>query len=151
MAKDHRRPAQEGPGSEHSAAGSAASTAPETNRSQAGAEEAQNGALGAKIATVAAVGVAAALIEVEWIPGLLLGVAAMMAPNLVPKIGQGLRPLIKGAVRAGYSVAERTRETVAEASEQLQDIVAEVRAEKGPVETAPAGAGAHSETAAEHS
>jgi hypothetical protein len=85
-----------------------------------------------KLATVAAVGIGAALIEVEWIPGILLGAAAMLAPNLLPRIGNGIRPLVKGAVRAGYSVAERTKETVAEASEQFQDIVAEVRAEQTP-------------------
>ena len=84
------------------------------------------------MATVAAVGVAAALIEVDLIPGMLLGVAAMLAPNLLPRLGNGLRPLIKSAVRAGYSIAERTRETVAEAGEQLQDIVAEVRSEQQP-------------------
>ena len=83
-----------------------------------------------KALTVAAVGVAAALIEVELIPGMLLGVAAMLVPNLLPRIGNGLRPLIKGTIRAGYSVAERAKETVAEAGEQFQDIVAEVKAEQ---------------------
>jgi hypothetical protein len=86
--------------------------------------------LGDKALTVAAVGVAAALIEVELIPGMLLGVAAMLAPNLLPKIGNGLRPLLKEAVRAGYNVANKARETVAEAGEQFQDIVAEVKAEQ---------------------
>jgi hypothetical protein len=88
--------------------------------------------VGNKALTVAAVGVAAALIEVELIPGMLLGVAAMLAPNLLPKVGNGLRPLIKSAVRAGYSLADKTRETVAEAGEQFQDIVAEVKAEQQP-------------------
>jgi hypothetical protein len=85
---------------------------------------------GDKALTVAAIGVAAALIEVELIPGMILGVAAMLAPNLLPKIGNGLRPLVKGAVRAGYNVANRAKESVAEASEQFQDIVAEVKAEQ---------------------
>ena len=85
-----------------------------------------------KALTVAAVGVAAALIEVELIPGMLLGVAAMLAPNLLPKVGNGLRPLIKEAVRAGYSVTSKARETIAEAGEQFQDIVAEVKAEHRP-------------------
>ena len=79
---------------------------------------------------MAAVGVAAALIEVDLIPGMLIGVAAMLAPNLLPKIGNGLRPLIKEAVRAGYNVASKAKETVAEAGEQFQDIVAEVKAEE---------------------
>lgn len=83
-----------------------------------------------KALTVAAVGVAAALIETELIPGMILGVAAMLAPDLLPKIGGGLRPLLKGALRAGYNVASRARESIAEASEQFQDIVAEVKAEQ---------------------
>ena len=84
-----------------------------------------------KIATVAAVGLGVALIEAELIPGMLIGVAAMLAPNLLPKLGNGLRPLIKGAVRAGYSFVDKTRVAMAEASEQMQDIVAEVKAEHG--------------------
>jgi hypothetical protein len=90
----------------------------------------QEQSFGNKALTVAAVGVAAALIETELIPGMLIGVAAMLAPNLLPKVGNGLRPLIKSAVRAGYSVTERAKETFAEAGEQLQDIVAEVKAEQ---------------------
>lgn len=92
-------------------------------------------ALTSKLATVAAVGIGAALIEVELIPGMLLGVAAMLVPNLLPRLGSGLRPLVKGAVRAGYSVAERTKETVAEANEHFQDIVAEVRSEQNTGQT----------------
>jgi hypothetical protein len=88
------------------------------------------GSLTDKALTVAAVGVAAALIEVELIPGMLLGVAAMLAPNLLPKVGNALRPVVKSAVRAGYNVAAKTKESMAEASEQFQDIVAEVKSEQ---------------------
>ena len=102
---------------------------------QAVTQNNQADTLGGKVATVAAVGLAAALIETELIPGMLLGVAAVLAPDLLPRIGSGLRPLLKSAVRAGYSIAEKTRETVAEAGEQFQDIVAEVRSEQ---ESAPA-------------
>ena len=99
---------------------------------------AESTSFGDKALTVAAVGVAAALIEVDLIPGLLLGVAAMLAPDLLPKIGNGLRPLVKGAVRAGYNVASKAKESVAEASEHFQDIVAEVKAEQhGSVTTPP--------------
>jgi hypothetical protein len=94
------------------------------------ATTAEGSSFGDKALTVAAVGVAAALIEVDLIPGMLIGVAAMLAPNLLPKIGNGLRPLIKEAVRAGYNVASKAKETVAEAGEQFQDIVAEVKAEE---------------------
>src|ERR1035437_5606514 len=90
-----------------------------------GAGEMEN-ILGSRMATVAVVGLGVALIEVEWIPGMLIGIAAMLAPNLLPRVGNALRPMLKGAVRAGYALAERARETVSEASEQIQDIVAEV-------------------------
>lgn len=133
MAKQHPRSSQGQP-----APGSSASTASEAKPQVLPRAETGDGALGTRLATVAAVGVAAALIEVDWIPGLLLGVAAMAAPNLLPRLGQGLRPFVKGAVRAGYSVVEKTRETVAEASEQFQDIVAEVRAEQGSPQAATA-------------
>ena len=84
---------------------------------------------GSRLATVAAVGLGVALIEAELIPGMLIGIGAMLAPNLLEKFGAGLRPLVKSAVRAGYAVVEKTREAVAEASEQYQDIVAEVKSE----------------------
>ena len=98
--------------------------------------------LGSKLATVAVIGVGVALIEVDLIPGMLIGIAAMLAPNLLPKLGTGLRPLIKGAVRAGYSLADKARETVAEASEQFQDIVAEVKSEEHASHVATPGGGA---------
>jgi Protein of unknown function (DUF5132) len=85
---------------------------------------------GSKLATVAAVGIGVALIEAELIPGMLIGIGAMLAPNLLNRLGSGLRPLVKGAVRAGYALVEQTKETMAEASEQYQDIVAEVHSEQ---------------------
>ncbi len=93
--------------------------------------------MGSKLATVALVGVAVALIEIELIPGMLIGVAAMMAPKLLPRLGNVFRPMIKGAVKASYALAERTKVTMAEASENFQDITAEVRAEQEPAHAAP--------------
>jgi hypothetical protein len=84
--------------------------------------------LGKGLATAAIVGVGAALIEIDWIPGVLLGVAAMAAPNLVPRLGRGIRPLVRTAVRTGYLATQRTREWIAEAGEQIEDMVAEARA-----------------------
>ncbi len=80
------------------------------------------------LATAAVVGLGAALIEVEWVPGLLLGVAAMVAPGLVPKIGRGVRPFVHSAIKNGYAAGRKTREWMAEAGEQVSDMVAEVRA-----------------------
>jgi Protein of unknown function (DUF5132) len=78
-----------------------------------------------KIATIAVIGVGAALISAELIPGMLIGLAAAFVPGLGPK----LRPMIKSTIRAGYAAVHKTREMVAEASEQMQDVVAEARSE----------------------
>ena len=86
--------------------------------------------LGSKLATVAVVGLGVALIEAELLPGMLIGIGAMLAPDLMSKLGTGLRPLLKSAVRAGYALAEKAKETVAEASEQYQDMMAEVHSER---------------------
>ena len=79
----------------------------------------------AKVATIAVVGVGAALISTELIPGMLIGIAAAFLPGM----GKKMRPLLKSTVRAGYSAVQKTRELVAEATEQMQDAVAEARAE----------------------
>jgi hypothetical protein len=89
---------------------------------------------------VAAVGLGVALIEAELIPGMLIGAAAVLAPDLLPKLGKGLRPFIKGAIRAGYTLRERARDTVAEATEQFQDVAAEVKTEhRMSPQTSPGG------------
>lgn len=93
------------------------------------AAAAEDNEFGNKIATVAVIGIGAALIEAELIPGILIGIGAMLAPKLVPQLGTALRPLVKTAVRAGYALVEKGREIAAETSEELQDIVAEVKAE----------------------
>jgi len=120
MVKEHRQGT-----TTHEGAAPISSSTPAT-----GSDDEEN-ILGSRLATVAAVGIAAALIEVELIPGMLLGIGAMLAPNILNRLGSGLRPLVKGAVRAGYALVEKTKETVAEASEQYHDIVAEVESEQG--------------------
>lgn len=101
--------------------------------------------LGTRIATVAAIGIGAALIEAELIPGILIGVGAMLAPRIFPKLGTALRPIVKTAIRAGYALAEKTREVAAETGEQFQDIVAEVKAEQAgpPAKGAPGSNSGH--------
>ena|ERR1022692_3371122 len=99
-------------------------------------EEVKSNDVVAKVATIAVVGVGVALISTELIPGMLIGLAAAFLPGMGPK----LRPLLKSTVRAGYSAVQKTRELVAEASEQMQDAVAEARAEhesKAEQSTAP--------------
>jgi hypothetical protein len=83
----------------------------------------------ATVATVAVVGIGAAALEAALLPGLVLGVAATCAPRFFPQIGSTLHPLFKSTVRGAYRIGQKTREMVAEAQEQVQDIVAEVNAE----------------------
>lgn len=82
------------------------------------------------VAAVAIIGIGAALIEVEWIPGILIGIGAMLAPKLIPGFASAMKPVVRTAIRGGYNAAMKTREVVAEAREQVEDIVAEVRAER---------------------
>lgn len=83
----------------------------------------------ATVATVAVVGVGALVFEAALIPGLALGVAAMLVPKFLPQIGTAINPLVKSTVRSAYRVGRKTREMVAEAEEHVHDIVAEVDAE----------------------
>jgi hypothetical protein len=84
----------------------------------------------ATAATVAVIGVGAAVFEAALLPGIVLGVAAMWAPQYFPKVGEALNPLFRSTVRGVYKLGHKTREMVAEAQEQVHDIVAEVHAEK---------------------
>jgi len=80
-------------------------------------------------ATVGVVAVGAALFEVALLPGIALGVCAMLAPKYVPKVGAALTPMFRSSVRGMYKLGQKSREMMAEAKEQVHDIVAEVHAE----------------------
>ncbi len=84
---------------------------------------------GPSLATAALVGAGLALLEPEFIPGMLIGAGALLAPKILPGLGGMLRPMVKGVVKAGYAATMTVREAVAEAGENMQDIVAEARAE----------------------
>ena len=63
---------------------------------------------------------------------LLLGLSVgMAAPNIFPALASGLRPLAKALVKGGLTLYDAARERLAEAGEQLNDLVAETRAEMG--------------------
>ncbi len=83
------------------------------------------------VATAAAVGVGAALIEAELLPGIVIGAAAVLLGRYFPQLGEAMRPMVKSAIRVGYSMAGTLRSATAEAVEQVRDLAAEVRAE-GP-------------------
>jgi hypothetical protein len=80
-------------------------------------------------ATVGVVAAGVALFEVALLPGMVIGVAAMLAPRYVPKMGAALTPMFKSTVRGAYKFGQKAREMAAEAKEQVHDIVAEVHAE----------------------
>jgi hypothetical protein len=84
----------------------------------------------ATAATVVVVGLGAAVFEAALLPGLVLGVAAMWAPQYFPKMGEALNPLLRSTVRGAYKLRHKTKEMMAEAQEQFHDIAAEVHAEK---------------------
>jgi hypothetical protein len=103
----------------------------ETDASTAGQHGPQLGGR-AMLTTAAVIGVAA-LIEPELLVGLAIGAGVAMASNWLPDlVGGTVRPMVKTAIKAGYAAASMAREVVAEASESVQDIVAEARAERGP-------------------
>lgn len=90
----------------------------------------------ATITTVGIIGVGAAVFEAALLPGLVLGVAAMWAPRYFPQMGAALQPLFRSSIRGAYKLGHKTREMMAEAQEQVHDIVAEVHAE-GDLASAP--------------
>lgn len=83
----------------------------------------------ATVATVGVVGAGVAVLEAALLPGLVLGVAAVAAPSLLPRLGSAISPIFRSAVRGVYMAGRKTREIVAEAQEHVNDIVAEVDSE----------------------
>ena len=100
------------------------------------------------VATIGVVAIGAALIEAALIPGIVIGVAAALAPKYVPQLGDRLRPLFKSTVGGLYKLGQKTREAVAETRERVQDLVAEVTAEQTPPVTVAAASAPVAEAAA---
>lgn len=80
------------------------------------------------VASAALLGIGA-LIEPELLGGMLLGAGVVYVSRNLPLIGGVLRPLVKTAVRVGYAAGAKASEMIAEASEEVQDMVAEARAD----------------------
>ncbi|MDR3461651.1 MAG: DUF5132 domain-containing protein [Beijerinckiaceae bacterium] len=83
----------------------------------------------ATAATIGVVGVAAVVFEAALIPGMILGVAAVLAPTYVPRLGAALNPLFRSTIRGAYKLGQKTKEAASEVREQMSDIAAEVNAE----------------------
>jgi hypothetical protein len=67
----------------------------------------------------------------KLLAGVVIGVAVSWAAReLLAPFGQALRPLAKASIKSGLMAAERGREAVARLSETVDDLVAEVKAER---------------------
>lgn len=84
----------------------------------------------ATVATVAAVAITAAAFEAALLPGVFLGIVAIWGPRHLPRIGAALSPLLRNTVREAYKIDRKTREIMAEAQEQVHDVIAEIDAER---------------------
>ena len=83
----------------------------------------------ATAATVAVVGAGVLVFEAALLPGLVLGIATMLVPKHLSKLGAAVSPLVRSTVRGAYALGQKTKEMVAEVQEHVHDIVAEVEAE----------------------
>jgi hypothetical protein len=99
------------------------------NRTRGSSTENEMPEKGSSILTSAALIGIGAILEPELLGGMVLGAGAVYVARNLPHIGSILRPMISTAVKAGYSAALKANEMMAEASEDMQDIIAEVRAE----------------------
>jgi len=67
----------------------------------------------ATAATVAVVGAGVLIFEAALLPGLVLGIATMMVPQHLPKIGALVNPLVKSTLRVAYKAGQKTKEIFA--------------------------------------
>jgi hypothetical protein len=96
--------------------------------------------LTAEVATIGVVAVGVAVVAAELLPGVVIGVAAAMAPKYMPRLGERLEPVFKSTVRGAYKLGRRARFAVGEMQERVNDIAAEVKAEEESAEAASAAA-----------
>jgi hypothetical protein len=69
------------------------------------------------------------VIQFSW-PTVLVGISvAVLAPVLLPAVSYVVRPVVKGVVKAGLTAKDMAVGFVAEAGEQMSDLVAEAKAE----------------------
>ncbi len=62
--------------------------------------------------------------------GLAIGIGAtIIAPVVIPILASAVKPIAKATIKSGLMLYEKGKETVAEVSEMVEDIVAEAKAE----------------------
>jgi hypothetical protein len=65
-----------------------------------------------------------------YMPSLAVGIGvALVAPVILPAVASIFRPLVKGVVRGGLTVADNVKEFTASTGEQISDLYAEAKAE----------------------
>jgi hypothetical protein len=63
-------------------------------------------------------------------PSLAVGIGvALLAPVILPAVASIFRPLVKGAVKGVFTVADTVKEFTVSGGEQLTDLYAEAKAE----------------------
>jgi uncharacterized protein (UPF0254 family) len=73
-------------------------------------------------------------------PSLLVSIGAVIAaPIVIPAVMGGMRPLAKTAIKGYLFLSDSLKEALAEAGEQISDIVAETRHEATATGTTMAG------------
>ncbi|MFH0789129.1 MAG: DUF5132 domain-containing protein [Pseudomonadota bacterium] len=73
--------------------------------------------------------------------GLAIGIgASVVAPVVLPVLATVVKPLTKAAIKGGFLLYDKGRETLAEAQEVIEDLVAEAKAEMEEAQEAPAPA-----------
>jgi hypothetical protein len=81
-----------------------------------------------------------------WSGGILAGLGALVViPPILPLLGSVVRPVARAMVRGGLVIADGVSGVIAGVSEQVNDLIAEVRAE-----SVGANGGSHRRQASPH-
>ncbi len=94
-------------------------------------ESAESPAIPTELISTVAIGIGVAVLAPELLIGVALGAGAAMAPRMFPRLGAAIRPVAKEVIKYGLAATDKARECFAEASEHIQDLMAEVRSEQG--------------------
>jgi hypothetical protein len=87
--------------------------------------------LGPSLLTSAALIGIGPLIEPELLVGMAIGAGIVIASKWLPNVvSDVVRPIAKAAVKTGYAAMTALRETAAEVTEGVEDLMAEARAEQ---------------------
>jgi hypothetical protein len=79
----------------------------------------------AQVATIGVVVLGVAVVSAELLPGVVIGVAAALAPKYLPKLGTRLQPLFNSTVRSAYKLGRKAQSAVGEIQERVNDITDE--------------------------